>query len=154
MTNKSQTIKKGTLGNSGGTVIGVRNKQHPEVDQLMNKFNNSLAIQNMGVYSGAIGLVGTNSKSRNANMGSFKTTASIGSTKSKQLINNTQMVEGTSLKSTMLKNSMIATAESTNKKQLSNSKFNPNATNTNLYSMIYQNRSKNLVSNYLKAIDT
>ena len=119
----------------------------------MNKFNNSLAIQNMGVYSGAIGLGAANSKSRNANMGSFKTTASIGSTKSKQMINNTQMVEGTSLKSTMLKNSMIATADSTNKKH-SNGKFNPNATNTNLYSMIYQNRSKNLVSNYLKAIDT
>jgi hypothetical protein len=63
------------------------------------------------------------------------------------------MVEGTSLKSTMIKNSMIATADSTNKKN-SNAKFNPNATNTNLYSMIYQNRSKNLVSNYLKGIDT
>lgn len=58
-----------------------------------------------------------------------------------------------SLKSTMMKNSVIVTADSTSKK-LSNSKYNPNGSNTNLYSMIYQNRSKNLVSNYLRGIDT
>ena len=56
-------------------------KQAPNMDTLMHKFNNSLAIQNIGGYGAAIGLVGTGSKSRNMNTGSFKTTASIGSTK-------------------------------------------------------------------------
>lgn len=75
MTNKSQTMKKGPAGIAG---IG---KQGPEMDFIMSKFNNSLAIQNIGSYAAASGLAGTSSKSRNVNTGSFKTTASIGSSK-------------------------------------------------------------------------
>jgi hypothetical protein len=58
-------------------------KQATEMDFIMSKFNNSLAIQNIGSYAAVTGLVGTSSKSRNVNTGSFKTTASIGSTKGK-----------------------------------------------------------------------
>jgi hypothetical protein len=51
---------------------------------------------------------------------------------------------------------MIATVDSFTTKKItsSTSKYNnPNATNHNLYSMIYQNRTKNLVSNYLKGFE-
>ena len=55
---------------------------------------------------------------------------------------------------------MIMTTDSGAAKKISstskynNGQNNPSTTNHNLYSMIYQNRSKNLVSNYLKGIDS
>jgi hypothetical protein len=57
-----------------------------EIDQLMAKFNNSLAIQNMGVFNANTTQTGIGggvnpSKSRNNKADSFKTTASIGSNK-------------------------------------------------------------------------
>lgn len=61
--------------------MGSMGKGAPEMEQLMSKFNNSLAIQNIGGYGVTSGLVGTSSKSRNVANGSFKTTASMGSTK-------------------------------------------------------------------------
>lgn len=69
----------------GGASNGLQ-KQIPELDQLVNKFNNSLAIQNMGMYAaggGTQSFVGAsnNSKSRNMNPGTFKTAITIGSTK-------------------------------------------------------------------------
>lgn len=87
-------------------------------------------------------------KSRNNNMTSFKTTASITSTKNNKLGGTDAM----SIKSSILKNSLVATADSTGKKLVSNNTKH-SGTNSNLYSMIYQNRSKNLVSNYLKVVD-
>ena len=56
------------------------------------------------------------------------------------MISNTHgMIEGTSLKNSGLKgNQMIATVDlSGGKKISSTAKYNPNATNNNLYSMIY-----------------
>jgi hypothetical protein len=72
-------MKKGSLGMSSIS------KQAPQMDSLMHKFNNSLAIQNMAGYGGSSsivgGIIGSGSKSRNIHTGTFKTTASIGSTK-------------------------------------------------------------------------
>lgn len=74
MTNKSQTMKKGNIG----TNIG---KKVQDMEFAMSKFNNSLAIQNIGGYNAVAGLSGATAKSRNSKAGAFKTTASIGSTK-------------------------------------------------------------------------
>jgi hypothetical protein len=55
----------------------------------LNKFNNSLAIQNMATYSigstssGTGSIVGTSAKSRNINPGTFKTAVSIGGNSTK-----------------------------------------------------------------------
>lgn len=51
-----------------------------DLDSLMHKFNNSLAIQNIGQYSGGQNgvLASGNSKSRNMQANTFKTTASMG----------------------------------------------------------------------------
>ena len=57
-------------------------KHVPDLDHLMNKFNNSIAIQNMGIYANPgsfMGNTGSN-KSRNFNTGTFKTTATLGTT--------------------------------------------------------------------------
>jgi hypothetical protein len=99
------------------------------------------------------------------NQGSFKTTASIGSTKgtgNKQIMSSTQaMLEGVMKSSNPKTNHQNPTGEPTShgKKNSGSYKFNNNSiggnsNNANLYSMIYQNRTKNLVSNYLKGIDT
>ena len=71
----------------------------------MNKFNNSIAIQNIGVYGGGAQSFVGNHKSRNVNPGTFKTTASIGSTKGigRSMGNGTKF-EGT-MKSNALKQS-------------------------------------------------
>ena len=58
MANKSQTKPMKQMMNQG-----------PEIDNLMAKFNNSLALQSSNIVT----------KSRNLNQSSFKTTASIGS---------------------------------------------------------------------------
>ena len=50
-------MKKGSVGTSGF------HKQIPELDQLVNKFNNSLAIQNMGAYVGTQQYIANNNKS-------------------------------------------------------------------------------------------
>jgi hypothetical protein len=75
-------MNKAMVGALGGIA-----KQRPEIDNMMSKFNNSLAIQNIGSYLGASH---GNPKSRNV-QGSFKTTASIGSTKGagKSMLSNT-----------------------------------------------------------------
>jgi hypothetical protein len=71
-----------------GMGMGLNYTNHmPEVDNIGSKFSNSLAISNIGAYLNSTG----SNKSRNLPGGTFKTTASIGSTKGagKAMLSNT-----------------------------------------------------------------
>jgi len=98
----------------------------------------------------------------------FKTTASIGSNKPNEKLKgtsgsgirnpNVQSSEKKHFKNN--KQSIVSANENSVGKKVAVAttkySYNRNAgnTNSNLYSMIYQNRTKNLVSSYLKNIDS
>ncbi|CDW74848.1 UNKNOWN [Stylonychia lemnae] len=159
LNNKTQIIQKSTIPTRNNT------------DNLMPNFNNnSLAIQNFGSLAIQSTTIGNSvSKSRNLQNNIFRTTASIGSAKgiNKSMLSNTQtnidpsLLIGTSLQNQGALNkkfvdSMGGLGSGSHTKQISgSSKFNQTIAqqNTQLYSMIYQNRQKNMVSNFLKGVD-
>lgn len=156
VTNKSQTLNKQLPQRN----LGI------DLDGLMAKFNNSIAIQNIGQYSISNNFIASQGKSRNQN--AFKTTATIGPKNLRPVLQGGG-IEGQQIKGTALRSGgtlAVETIASGGHTKNTSGKFNQTMTggmgapsvaaggNSNLYSMIYQNRQKNLVSSYLKGIDT